>query len=234
MVGIALALCMAQEGPTPVFAIKLNGTVVSPSPESWRPETHWIKVPGGLGVEFWGQSSGWMIVDHPALALEKQFTISAWLKPYAYVLSGPQAQIMFRGDDRPGLDPYSMAIHDDGTIFLRFDSDDNVTTECKSTTKLPVNQWSHVVGTFDSYAHAMKIWVNGKLENTTQTDRHPIGRLEAIDSAGLGVGNVQWDKGPHNQPYHGVIADLRLYNVALDPEKVGYDPKLWGIQKVGG
>lgn len=233
MVALVIALGLLDK-PNPVLAIGLNGKVISPSPESWRPDTKWVKVPNGLGVECWGKRSGWMIVDHPALALEKEFTISTWLKPYAYVLEGPQAQIMFRGDDRPGLDPYSLALHDDGTVFLRFDNDANVTSECRSKTKLPLNQWSHVLASFNIATHMMKIYVNGKLEGTTKTMLHPLGRLEDIDSAGLGLGNVQWDKGPHNQPYHGVLADLRLYNMELDPAGVGFDPKGWGIPNSGG
>lgn len=233
MVGLALALGIVAT-PTPVLAIHLDGTVISPSPESWREDTKWVKVPHGLGVECWGNRSGWMIVDHPALALEKQFTISVWLKPYAYLLEGPQAQIMFRGDDRPGLDPYSLAVHDDGTVFLRFDNEANITSECRSKTKIPLNVWTHVLASFNSGTHLMKIYINGKLESTTETMLHPLGPLDDKDSAGLGVGNVQWDRGPHNQPYHGVLADLRLYNVTLEPTDVGYDPKGWGIPNAGG
>lgn len=233
MLKLAIAFSL-QATPKPVFAINLNQTVISPSPESWRPDTKWVKVPAGWGVEMMGNSSGWMIVDHPALAFEKQFTVSVWLKPAAYVLAGPQAQIMFRGDDRGGLDPYSLAIHDNGTVFLRFDSPDNQTVECCSTTKLQLNTWTHVLGSFNAGTQSLKIWVNGKLENTTKTPLHPLGRLEAIDSAGLGIGNVQWDKGPHNQPYHGILADLRLYNVSLEPTDVGYDPTKWITGRRGG
>ncbi len=233
MIGLVIALTL-QAKPKPVLAIQLNGLLISPSAESWREETRWIKVPGGRGVEFWGQQSGWMVTDHPALALEKQFTISAWLKPYNYVIAGPQAQIMFRGDDRPGLDPYSLAIHDDGTVFLRFDNENNITSECRSKSKLPLNRWSHVLASFSMATQKMRIFVNGVLENETRTPYHPLGPLEAIDSAGLGVGNVQGDKGPHNQPYHGVLADLRLYNVALEPKDVDYDPKPWGVESKSG
>lgn len=224
MVGLLLA-CM--DAPKPVLSIGLNRAIISPSPESWRPDTKWVKVPGGMGVECWGQTSGWMIVDHPALALERFITVSVWLKPYSYVLAGPQAQIMFRGDDRPGLDPYSLAIHQDGTVFIRFDNEANQTTECSSKTKIPLNQWTHVLGSFNNDRHEMKIYVNGVLENTIHTMSHPLGILDDQNTAGLGVGNVQWDRGPHNQPYHGVLADLRLYNVALEPNDVGYDPKGW-------
>ena len=231
MVGIAIALTMQKKTvPVPVLAIKMDGSITSPSPEKWRPDTYWIKVPGGRGIEFWGNTSGWMITDHPFLALEKQFTISVWLKPYAYVIAGPQAQIMFRGDDRPGYDPYSLAIHDDGTVFLRFDNDQNITSECRSKTKLPLNRWSHVLANFTIATQTMKIFVNGVLETSTKTPYHPLGVLDDVVSAGLGVGNTQSDNGNYNQPYHGALADLRLYNVAVDPTDIGFNPNQMAIK----
>ena len=232
MIGLALAV-IALDTPKPILAINLDRSIISPSPESWRETTRWVKVPGGNGVEMMGNSSGWMMVDHPALALEKQFTVCAWLKPAGYVLAGPQAQIMFRGDDRPGLDPYSFAIHDNGTIFLRINDPDNRSEDVTSATKLPINTWTHVLASFDAGKQIMKIFINGELSGTTKTILRPLGRLEAIDSAGIGIGNVQWDKGPHNQPYHGTLADLRLYNVALEPKDIGFNPKGWGIANKG-
>lgn len=229
MVAVAIALGILT-APKPVFALKLDGSVVSPSPVNFRAGTKAVKTPGGVGLEVLDNSGGLMMLDHNAFALETALTVCVWVKPIAYNISGPQAQIMFRGDDRPGIDPYSLAIHNNGTVFLIISDESNQSAEVTSTSKLPINVWSHVLATFDANNQQMRIYVNGKLEAMKETKLRPIGPLEAKDAAGLGIGNVQWDKGPHNQPYHGTLADLRLYNVVLTPKDVGYDGTVWKTQ----
>ena len=226
MISIAVGILFLGQkvAPKPVLAFQLDGTVVSPTPVTWRPGSKVIPVPRGVGIEFKG-SSGWMVPDDPKLVLTKALTISAWIKPEDYVTSGPGAQILFRGDDRNGLDPYQMTITPTGKVAFGIQNDKgkSMTLDCD----VPLHLWTHVVGSFDSKIGELRLYVNGKLMDTLLTSIFPIGFLEAKSAPGVGVGNIQWDKGPHNQPYHGVLADVRLYNVALTPKDVQFHPEGW-------
>src|SRR3569833_93752 len=57
----------------------------------------------GQAFSFDGSSSIF-VPDSPALAFTHSMAITAWIKPAAYPSN--QALIVFRGDDRVGLDPY--------------------------------------------------------------------------------------------------------------------------------
>ena len=62
-------LASSHSHPRPIFAFNLNGKVISPTEVSWRPGTKVIPVPGGVGLEFDGVSSGLMVRDHITFAI---------------------------------------------------------------------------------------------------------------------------------------------------------------------
>src|SRR5262245_49993817 len=57
------------------------------------------------------------VADSLSLALTRSLSIEAWIKADAIV--GQQGEVFFRGDDRGGLDPYSLCLLSNGT--LRFE-----------------------------------------------------------------------------------------------------------------
>jgi hypothetical protein len=69
----------------------------------------------------------------------------------------------------------------------------------------------------------MKIYVNGMRYDTLKTDKRPFSKLDPKYTPGVGVGNVQNNKGPHNQPFNGMIQDLRLYDKVVTPQYAGFD-----------
>lgn len=216
--------CMGAPQVKPVLAFQLDGTVVSPTPVRWRPGTQVMRTPGGSGLHFDGILSGWSVPDSPELALCKSITVSAWLNPEAYVDRGPGAQILFRGDDRSGLDPYSFVIHPDGRIYFSVQNEKDVGEWVAHA--IPLNSWTHVVASFDAEIGLLRMYVNGQILETKWTKVRPFAKL-STDGAGVGVGNIQWDRGPHNQPFHGTVADLRLYAAVITPKDVGYSPSGW-------
>jgi hypothetical protein len=228
MIGLIITSCLiASKAPQPVLAFGLDGKVISPSSVAWRRGTSVVAVPQGVGIEMDGILSGWMIKDNPAFALRNAITVSTWIKPSTYVERGPGAQILFRGDDRSGIDPYSFVIHSDGRIYFSIQNEKQEAANVNAT--VPLGQWTHVLASFDSRSGLLKMFLNGKLSTTEETSILPMTKLDAKQGAGLGVGNIQWDKGPHNQPFHGVIADLRLYNTVLEPKDVHFDPQGWNM-----
>lgn len=228
MIGLIITSCLlASKTPQPVLAFSLDGKVTSPSSVAWRRGTSVVVVPRGVGIEMDGVLSGWMVKDNPAFAIRNAITVSTWIKPITYVDRGPGAQILFRGDDRSGVDPYSFVIQGDGCIYFSIQDEQQQAANVKAQLKL--NEWTHVLASFDSKTGMLKMFLNGKLSASNTTTIRPMVRLDAKQGAGIGVGNIQWDKGPHNQPFHGILADLRLYNCVVEPKDVSFDPQGWNV-----
>ena len=226
MIGIAIGAMVLgiTEVPKPVLAFPLDGKVISPVEVTWRDGSKIIPCPRGVAIEIKGDS-GWMVPDDPKFVITKALTISAWIKPEYYVTNGPAGQVLFRGDDRNGLDPYQMCLHSDGKIAfgVQDDKGKSASLECD----VPLHLWTHVMGTYDAKEKELKLYINGKLFDQVEAKLSVLGFLDPKSHPGIGVGNIQWNGGPHNQPFHGVIADLRLYNVALTPKDVQFRPEGW-------
>lgn len=222
----ALALSAAKgSSAAPILWVNPEGKVFV-SGKVYRarltPGASTVKTPFGYGLDFDGTHGGLLFPDLPQFALTDSMTISAWVNLRGYVQAGPGAQIFFRGDDRLGLDPYSLSIHPDGNIAFMID--DGKGGADQVLTHAPLNKWFHVTASFDTLRSEAKLYIDGRLVDSIQTLRMPMMRLSSGDAPGIGIGNVQNDKGPHNQPLKGTVADVRLYDVALTPAEVGWHP----------
>jgi hypothetical protein len=124
-------------------------------------------------------------------------------------------QILFRGDDRGGLDPYSLTLLN-GKFLLNAYS---TTSAINVVTPVVVGEWVHIVGTLDVERSRISIYKNGVLAAENETIIRPFTDLDPRQFPGIGIGNVQ-HPGPHNQPFMGVLDELQLYNRALTPEEV--------------
>ncbi len=221
--------------PNPVFApvlwlnlrgdIVVAGQIIHPQINSGVFKGH---IPEGIAYRFAGQKSGILFGDMPALRLGGSLTVAAWLNPGSYVNDGSGGQILFRGDDRNGLDPYTFVLEGDGTV--NFTVSDAAGLGMKLKTEIPLNRWTHVTANFNAETGDMNMWLNGELLAYTRTSHRPYIPLDAHYTPGVGIGNVQNDRGPHNQPYRGLLADLRLYNVALRPEQAGFQGRVPGVE----
>ena len=59
------------------------------------------------------------VADSASLKLTSSMTIEGWIKATSIPVPGQQGEILFRGDDRGGLDPYSLSVQSNGS--LRFE-----------------------------------------------------------------------------------------------------------------
>ena len=181
-----------------------------------------VETPFGRGLDLDGKHGGLLMPDLPALALTDALTVSVWVYLRAYVKEGPGAQILFRGDDRSGLDPYTLTVRSDGTVAFAVNDAKNGVDQ--ATAPIPLKKWVHLTASFDTAGGELKLWLDDRCAKTEPALHQPLKTLSKKDAPGLGVGNVQNDKGPHNQPLDGVVADLRLYDVALRPADAGWRP----------
>lgn len=184
-----------------------------------------IRLAAGYAYSFNGVHGGVLLGDYPALRLTGSMTMSLWLNLRSYVDAGPGAQILFRGDDRCGVDPFDLVIHSDGTIWFAVQDDKDRGFGIAS--EIPLNRWTHVVATFNANSGDMNFWLNDEHVAFAKTSRRPFEILDNNYAPGIGIGNVQNDHGPHNQPLNGMIADLRLYDRVIQPDLIDETPAPW-------
>jgi len=187
--------------------------------------TYLTDTPYGIGMDFTGVHSGLFLPDAPQFHLTKSISISSWLYLTAYTNQNnfaPGAQVLFRGDDRSGNDPYHLTVLSDGTIC--FSIEDRASRGAFVNAPIDLHRWTHVLGTFDESTGRISLYIDGGLVRRITTDLKPAPDLDAGRNPGIGIGNVQAPfAGAHNQPLHGQIADLRLYDWVPTPAQAGYN-----------
>jgi hypothetical protein len=172
-----------------------------------------------LGLEFTGGGTGTQRVfvpDSPRLYVTKSLTLEAFIRydgiPTPDTLA---SQIVFRGDSRDALDPYTLAIRKNGRLFLDISSLTE-RVQLESPTPLPIGQYVHVAGTLDDATGEMKLFVNGVEVASKVTTVRPFGALTGPDP-GIGIGNVQSNSS--KQGFGGIIDEVRISDVALAPSE---------------
>ena len=115
------------------------------------------------------------VADSPSLQLTESLTIEAWVR--ADSIPAGQGNILFRGDDRGGLDPYSLFVASRGEAVMFF-SVNSLTEGAHLTAVMPIGEFVHVVGTLDDATGAMRLYFNGSLMAQTTTTVRPFGELD--------------------------------------------------------
>jgi hypothetical protein len=190
----------------------------------------------GKSFSFDGVNDRAAVADSSSLAFTASFSIEGWIKMNAFPSSGNQGEIMFRGDDRGGLDPYSLSTQPDGT--LSFGMTPLVGNGSSLNTPISLGQFTHVAATMDDATGLMSLYVNGVLAAQTTTDVRPFANLDPASNPGVGIGNAN---GPsHNIPFNGLIDELSVYNRTLTSGEVlgvfkaGSDGKVFSPIAVDG
>lgn len=159
----------------------------------------------------YGTYTGVQIPDRPAYALTQSLTIEGWVRP-----RGNGYVVFFRGDHRPGLDPYSLSL--DGHMHLAFGVCAEDGTSASVGTSVGLGAWIHVAGVLDDNTGTMSLYTNGVLAAQTTTPVRPFGALLPDESPGIGIGNV--NDGGNNFPFIGDLDEIGLYNRALSADEV--------------
>ena len=103
--------------------------------------------------------NGWAALGDPSsLAFTASFTIEGWIKVNGLPGNYNFGSIMFRGDDRPGLDPYQLVITKNGDLqFGISGTNGGASVEAP----IPTGQFVHVAATLDDGTGAMTLYENG-------------------------------------------------------------------------
>ncbi len=158
------------------------------------------------------------VADSNSLKLTHSITMEGWIKINAFPTTN-HGEILFRGDDRGGLDPYSLATEPGG--YVRFAISTAANEGASVQMAAPLGQFIHLAATLDDATGAMKLYENGVLMNQITTPYRPFAELDPASNPGVGIGNHGgYPATPHNFPFSGLIDDLKLYDQALTGEEV--------------
>ncbi len=157
------------------------------------------------------------VADSPSLKLTQSLTIEGWIKVNAApTLQG--AIILFRGDDRGGLDPYQLSLQPGAALKFQVQS---LTETASVSTPVPIGQFVHVAATLDHRYDTMSIYLNGTLMSQITTAVRPFGDLDLASNPGIGIGSHGgYPTTPHNFLFNGLIDELKVYDHALAPDLV--------------
>jgi hypothetical protein len=171
-----------------------------------------------LSMSFNGTNQRIFIPDSSSLAITQSLTLEAYIKPLSATSGGPyeQEQIVFRGDDRGGYDPYQLFKQNGNLVFEVTDASND---SAEVTAPLPaIGQWMYVGGTLDDSTGNMDLYINDNLVASTTTSIRPYGTLESNENPGLGIGNVE--SSTYSEYFDGLIDEVRISNAALAPSQL--------------
>jgi len=223
LLGMLAAAIMAHQSAAPVFMLGMDGRIQMGRrtfEAELMPGATQKRIAKGMAYDFIGQRGGILLGDPAPLQLTGSMTISSWVYLRSYAPNGAQGEIFFRGDDRNGLDPYCLVVEADGTVNFAICNEKGEGAGVKA--EISLNRWTHVLASLDARTGEMSMWLDGEKVAYTRTSKRPFAALLTQFAAGVGVGNVQNNHGPHNQPLNGMIADLRVYSSVLTPQDVDW------------
>jgi hypothetical protein len=182
----------------------------------------------GQAFSFDGTDDRAQIVDNSTLQFTTSMTIEGWIKVNAFPSGSPDdhGEIFFRGDDRGGLDPYSLSVEPNGT--LNFQVTDATNAGASLAAPIATGQFIHVAGTLDNATGTMCLYENGVIVAQQVTTIRPFQNLDPTQNPSIAIGNHGgYPNSPHNFPFNGLIDELSVYNRALTASEV------FGIYKAG-
>jgi hypothetical protein len=171
----------------------------------------------GQAFSFNGTNSWAALGDPPSLAFTASFTIEGWIKVNGLPTNYNFGSIMFRGDDRGGLDPYQLVITKTGDLQFGIASYPSGGASVEAA--IPLGQFVHVAATLDDATGAMTLYENGAVVAQTVTPFRPFGPLDPTQQPGVGIGNSN-ALSNYDVPFNGLIDELAVYNRALTAGEV--------------
>ncbi|MGO8669788.1 MAG: LamG-like jellyroll fold domain-containing protein [Capsulimonadaceae bacterium] len=188
----------------------LDGTVVGPV--AFSPGVYGQAMVGN------GQTTGIPIPDSPSMQLQGPFTLSAWVDAATFAASDQLWEsVLFRGDDRSGLDPVFMSINSNELIF----EVDSLTADDSVAAPVSLGTFMLYTGVNNPITGEMQLYENGQLVDQNSSAITPIQNLDPNAKPGIGIGcNNDFPYSAYNFSFDGAIDDVRIYDRALSASEV--------------
>ena len=161
----------------------------------------------GDGLRFDGVDDWVTVPDAGALDLTNQMTLEAWVRPDA--LGTLWRTVALK--EQPGNLVYALYANaqSDGPSGHAFVGGD---MDVGSTSRLPLNRWTHVATTYDG--STLQLFING-----ANVGNRPLSGSLTTSTGALRIGgNAVW-----NEWFSGTIDDVRVYSRAIGPKDVKKD-----------
>jgi len=181
-------------------------------------------VSGVFGQAFQFDGTGGINLGDPdILKLTKSFSISAWVNVTSLPTPSQNwGQILFRGDRRPGLDPYQLAVSPYGDYNFQVTNASNNYSAVQAPVRL--NQWTFLTATLDDKRSLMTLYVNGKVASRGSTTIRPLRDLDLNFNPGVSIGDDgEYLNSPSHECFSGAIADVRMYTGVLGERQIASD-----------
>jgi hypothetical protein len=156
------------------------------------------------------------VVNNPSLNPSNGITVMAWVYPVQAVAGQNIVEKGANSQYRLRYDPNNFwFVYSNGSSYEII----------SSNTNLPLSTWSHVAVTFDGSGKISKIYYNGNLVNSLNSNFTSLGTT--TDQLTMGGESF-------NEYFNGTIDEVRIWNRALTAEeiKADFDPKQSDYQVV--
>jgi len=163
----------------------------------------------GSAFAFDGMSGRVFVPDSPSLAISGSIAMSAWVLFNGIPDGSFASQILFRGDDNNGLDPYYLAVNYQNYVAFHICNGPLI---AEITGPIPLGTWTFVAASLDNNTGIMQLYVNGEVVAFQRSGIRPFADLDPDANPGVGIGNVQ--SGNYSAYFNGSIDEVRLYNTA--------------------
>ena len=183
------------------------------------------RVPGvvGQGLQCNGLGSGVDIADVPDFETTGSLAIMGWVK--ITLQPDYRTLIFFRGDNRPGLDPYTLGVEKDGTILFQIQDSANQSDSVGAPA--PLHRFFHVAGMYDSHARTLSLYLDGKKVASKKTEIVPMAGLLPQYRSGVGICHHAM-RAWGDYGFDGVVDEIKLYAEPLKAIDVSLDYKASG------
>lgn len=168
-----------------------------------------------LALEFDGSNDRVVVADDLLFRLDESMTLEATVQPFSSPSSPSGAQILFRGDSRPGKDSFNLRMRTDNRLEFQVFNEIDGTAELVTPDPLSFTQLQHIAGTLDDATGEMKLFINGALVASTSTSIRGQALLDPLRMPGIGIGALNHG----GQYFHGLIDNVRISDMALTPDE---------------
>jgi len=174
--------------------------------------------PGKVGraFHFTASRQRMHIEDAKDFVINGSFTLAGWVYVEEFPGQGGAGAICLRGDNRPGLDTWSISTQPDQRIAFGVDSEDNQDTTVFAPAKL--GQWFHVAGVYDEHGRRLSLYLDGQLAAEKDDPVKPIWQLDPANEPGIGLGNTEGTV--HDFSFRGRIDEWAIYSRALSEDEI--------------
>ena len=160
------------------------------------------------------------VENSPDFDLDSGIIIEVWIQPTAYpdlAGTGWEYHKMILGTNTESGGAYGFAMSLMSDSLVQFALAPSPWVSVSSVTKIPLNVWTHLRGTYRRSTGIMRLFVNGVLEGETASMDREFGNAGFV----IGLNPFAWIPGQRHE-FEGFIDDIRIWNWCDSPVRAYY------------